>query len=187
MTARAMGHTATGVGADGTRTVELEVWHDDTDSYSRSVDPAAYALGPFLPQLPRILVSRRCPLLRAHRTAGAAWQRPGAVRFRRSVPGDPMMAGDRVTVPVRRGSGPVVRVPATVTDSRLTRESETWCTAHPDRGPVLECRRDQLEPAAVEVTHTGYRGPYVSRLCRRHADILPARIYPDTVTGEVPL
>lgn len=59
------------------------------------------------------------------------------------------MIGERVTVPARRGPGPVVRVPATVTDSRLTRDSATWCTVRPDRGPVLEYRRDQLEPAEL--------------------------------------
>lgn len=41
MSARAMGHTATGWQADGTRTVELDIRHLDSDSYSRAVDPAA--------------------------------------------------------------------------------------------------------------------------------------------------
>ena len=55
-----------------------------------------------------------------------------------------------------------------------------------DSGSATGCRPICDAPAVVAVTHTGYRGPYVTRLCRRHADQLPGRIYPDRVTGEVP-
>lgn len=56
-----------------------------------------------------------------------------------------------------------------------------------DSGSATGCRPACDSPAVVEMTHTGYRGPYAVRLCRRHADRLAGRIYPDTVTGERPL
>lgn len=56
-----------------------------------------------------------------------------------------------------------------------------------DTGSATGCRPACDAPADVVVTYDGYRGPYVTRLCRRHADILPARIWPYAVTRRVPV
>lgn len=56
-----------------------------------------------------------------------------------------------------------------------------------DSGSATGCAPACSAPARRTVTHEGYRGPYVSALCDRHAKILPARIYPDRVLADVPL
>lgn len=58
----------------------------------------------------------------------------------------------------------------------------TW-----DTGSMYGCQPACDSPAQLEVTHTGYRGPYVGRFCARHARLVSARVYPDTVTSIRPV
>lgn len=54
-----------------------------------------------------------------------------------------------------------------------------------DSGSATGCRPVCDLPAAVAVTHEGYRGPYVAHLCPWHAARLSARIWPYRVLGQV--
>jgi hypothetical protein len=59
------------------------------------------------------------------------------------------------------------------------------CTA--DSGSMTGNRPICDAPATRELTYEGYRGPYVTRLCDRHAKGLSARIYPDRVLTDTAL
>lgn len=60
-------------------------------------------------------------------------------------------------------------------------------TCEQDSGSATGCRPVCSEPATRELTHTGYRGPYVTRLCAAHAAALSARVWPERVTSTTSL
>lgn len=57
-------------------------------------------------------------------------------------------------------------------------------TCAADSGAATGCSPICEAPATRVVRYTGYRGPYLTRLCDRHADRLPARVYPDQVLSD---